>query len=80
MFVTCKELARLFYLKWLRIESNTLKKYEEKYREEGHEESVHQKSGTWVQKGIMSLEEIAEMTELDIEDMQALEQAKASKY
>ena len=28
------------HLKWLRIESNTLKKYEEKYREEGREEGL----------------------------------------
>ena len=86
------------HLKWLRIESNTLKKYEEKYRKEGREEGREE----GLKEGLKEGEEkgrkkerlniaknllesgmppmrVAEMTELDIEDVQALEQEKSAK-
>ena len=85
-------------LKWLRIESNTLKKYEEKYREEGRkegreegreegrkegEEKGEKKKAIDIAKNLlesgMPLMRVAEMTELDIEDVEALEQAKVNQ-
>jgi len=55
------------HLKWLRIESNTLKKYEAKVKEE-----TTQKIAKWMIKKGLPLEEICEATELPMEAVRAL--------
>jgi predicted transposase/invertase (TIGR01784 family) len=63
------------HLKWLRIEANTLKKYGEKARaegrEEGREEGKAELIKIMINKG-NSLESIAQMTGLSIEEIQKL--------
>ena len=77
-------------LKWLRIETNTLKKYEEKGYEEGlkkgREERLEKRrkeekltiAKSMLENDISPMK-VAEMTGLRIEDVQALKQAKAKK-
>jgi predicted transposase/invertase (TIGR01784 family) len=55
------------HLKWLRIESNTLKKYEAKVKEE-----TTQKIAKWMIKKGLPVEEICEATELPMEAVRAL--------
>ena len=49
-----------------------------KGRKEGYEEGRREIAKKLLQKGIMSINEIAEMTELDIKDVQALEQGRGA--
>lgn len=51
-------------LKWLRVEANTLKKYEEKGRAEGREEGKEEVALNMLQKGLSPLD-IHELTGLD---------------
>ena len=73
-----KEKLTRDHLKWLRIESNTLKKYEEKGREEGRKEEKLTIAKSILENGISPMK-VAEMTGLHIEDVQALKQAKAKE-
>ena len=59
------------HLKWLRIEANTLKKYGEKAKAEGREEGKAELIKIMINKG-NSLESIAQMTGLSIEEIQKL--------
>jgi predicted transposase/invertase (TIGR01784 family) len=66
------------HLKWLRIEANTLKKYENKGREEGREEGIKQErikiAQSMLKKGF-AIEDIAEVTGLSKEEVEKLKQA-----
>ena len=68
------------HLKWLRIESNTLKKAEEKGREEGRQEGLQEgrqerdrEIALKMLKRDRPLKEIAEDTGLSIEEIKSLQ-------
>lgn len=56
------------HLKWLRIEANTLKKYEQKGREEGREETKVQIARNLLKAGLAN-DLVAEATNLSIEEI-----------
>jgi predicted transposase/invertase (TIGR01784 family) len=58
-------------LKWLRVEANTLKKYEEKGRAEGEQIGLEKVARNMLQKGL-SPSDIKDLTGLDLEIIQRL--------
>lgn len=60
-------------LEWLRVEANTLKKYEEKGRAEGEQIGLKKFTRTILRKGL-SFSEISELTGLTKEDILNLSQ------
>lgn len=60
------------HLKWLRIETNSLKKAEDKGREEGRQEEKHQIALKMLKRN-RPLEEISEDTGLSIEEIKSLQ-------
>jgi predicted transposase/invertase (TIGR01784 family) len=61
------------HLKWLRIEANTLKKYEAKGFMEGKAEGKAEIAKTMLRKG-MEINTISELTELTLHQIETLKQ------